>query len=655
MSSLVWKLNRLRVMTVGEIFFRVWRSCFNVIEKFRVSKGWQPSPNMKIAPLTDLFGQDVSLVTEWKKHFQLDTIQLQHYLDGEIDFFGHEKLFVGMPVNWHRDPVTGTEAPLSFGKTLNYRDDSLVGNVKFTWELGRHQHLIPLAVAYAISGDRRYKDNVVEQIESWIKDNPFGLGIHWCTSLEAAIRMISWSLVHSFILLRDGGKGLFDTDIDSDKLGISIYQHCYFIKGFLSLHSSANNHLIGELTGLWVACNVFNLGKDGEHWAQFSKKELESEAAKQVYADGVNKEQACYYHMWVLEYFLFSQQVAERSNNEFSADFQKMIPKMAGFLKDISPPGGEPPQIGDADDGFVSRFDPFWSKTPYLEMINTTDAVLGLSKKMYSQKAFWYQSISEHPFKETSEKWQHNYPVMYNEGGYAILGNEVCHLVMDAGDLGYLGIAAHGHADALSFCLAIDGEWWIVDPGTYAYHSDEKWRNYFRGSTAHNTVVVNDKDQSTIAGSFMWTQKAKAKFLSVREKGQEQIATGEHDGYRLFGTMHQRIINFNSSTNEIKIIDSLTGGTNVKVDVYFHFSPEVNVYKKEDSDNWIISHSKSNRSIIFTPDEKWNMSLLKGSSDPTLGWYSPSLEEKIETCTLHGVAVYSDEFNSSILIQLDRL
>ena len=126
---------------------------------------------------------------------------------------------------------------------------------------------------------------------------------------------------------------------------------------------------------------------------------------------------------------------------------------------------------------------------------------------------------------------------------------------MDAGDLGYLGIAAHGHADALSFCLAIDGIWWLVDPGTYVYHDTGKWRKYFRGSTAHNTVVIDDTDQSTFSGPFIWTHKAHASLLSIREQGQEQIAIGKHDGYQHLGIIHQRTISIHSGTNEIKIVD----------------------------------------------------------------------------------------------------
>ncbi len=83
-------------------------------------------------------------------------------------------------------------------------------------------------------------------------------------------------------------------------------------------------------------------------------------------------------------------------------------------------------------------------------------------------------------------------------------------LVVDAGPLGYRSIAAHGHADALSFTLSVGGLEFLVDPGTYAYHTQGAWRQYFRGTAAHNTVRVDGQDQSESGGNFMWLRKARA-------------------------------------------------------------------------------------------------------------------------------------------------
>jgi len=654
MSGLLWKLNRLRVMSFSEILCRLARSVTIKIEQFMLERGWQPQPLKVVSPLVNLFGEDALLVDSFNESFHQNIEHLHNNIDGYIAFFGHEPLSIGHPVNWHSDPVTGITAPLVFGKTLNYRDDAVVGNVKFIWELGRHQHLVPLAVAYITTGDTKYRDVVITQITSWIDANPYGKGIHWCSALEASLRIISWSLIHSLLVLRDGGQGLF-ASVDKHELGTSIYQHMYFVRHFLSRHSSANNHLIGEITGLWVGCSVFDLGPEGQGWADFAHTELEIQAGLQVYDDGVNKEQATYYHMWVLEYLLFASMTGIRAGKSFSAEFDDRLYAMLSFLKDMSPDDGEPPQIGDADDGFVARFEPVWPEYPYKEMIAAAESALGLSQSVNNQKAFWYQAISgtEKRPAQTTQPWKRHYPTAYSKGGYAILGDTDCHLVMDAGNLGYLGIAAHGHADALSICLALEGEWWLVDPGTYAYHSDQKWRNYFRGTRSHNTVIVGDMDQSTIAGPFMWTQKASAKLLYVKEEQGLQSAAGEHDGYRRLGVHHRRTVSFNSQEREIKLIDVLTGGENTKVAIYFHFAPDIQLTCEENTGNWIASRENSSRRLVFILDNVWEVEVFMGSENPILGWYSPALEEKIASFSLCGKANYSDTISSTIKVLLE--
>ena len=75
-------------------------------------------------------------------------------------------------------------------------------------------------------------------------------------------------------------------------------------------------------------------------------------------------------------------------------------------------------------------------------------------------------------------------------------------IVFDTGPLGYLSIAAHGHADALSL-LASYGGWPVfVDPGTYSYKPKDVWRDWFRGTLAHNTVTIDSLNQSQIRGPY---------------------------------------------------------------------------------------------------------------------------------------------------------
>ncbi|HVL37064.1 MAG TPA: heparinase, partial [Burkholderiales bacterium] len=64
---------------------------------------------------------------------------------GRLDVFALRGVEVGAPPAWNRDPKTGIEAPLAFGKTLDYRDPDLVGDIKYLWEPNRHLHLVTLA------------------------------------------------------------------------------------------------------------------------------------------------------------------------------------------------------------------------------------------------------------------------------------------------------------------------------------------------------------------------------------------------------------------------------------------------------------------------------------------------------------------------------
>jgi hypothetical protein len=638
MSGLTWKINRLKAMGWKEILHRSNRAVLIQCEKKRFELGWKPLPTVEVKKKMSLFPRNNQIVEKWQELFTLDPLGLSELLDGKVDFFGHEPISIGKPVQWHCDPVTKIQSSaVKFGKTLDYRNDALVGNVKFIWELGRHQHLVPLAVAYAVTGEHKYKDEVVRQIDGWIEHNPVSLGIHWCTSLEVALRLISWAIVHSLFSLRDND-GLIGAVEDSHLLGNSIYQHTWFVVNFLSRYSSANNHLIGELTGLLTACQVFDLGADGEKWGKLAQRELEFEAKKQIFPDGVNKEQATYYHLWVLEYLLFASLVGNRTGEPFSVDFENIILGMAGFLEAIRPPGGSPPQIGDADDGFVMRFEARWPGNPFEDVLSGVKLTkYGKQPEHLTEKAFWYSmmdGIKGRNF-DTTEKDSSIlvYPKSFVDGGYAVLGDDVVHLIFDAGPLGYPSIAAHGHADALSFCLAVDGEWWFIDPGTYAYHSSPVWRNYFRSTAAHNTLEINGRDQSLIGGPFLWLTHAPVSFKGCGDNDGTQWVVGCHEGYNC--AVHTRKISYVSGQKEIIIHDTVAGKGRQNLALNFHFSPDISI-ECVSAGVWLTKNKDSKRILSISVQKRWDWTVCHGATEPISGWYSSKLEDKQPTNTLHG-------------------
>lgn len=657
MSGLAWKLNRLRAMSLQEVAHRVGRRIAQAFEARRVSGGWKPEPGCAVDSRLQLFSPTRDWRDKWKALYSLDHDRLEAMLDGRLDLFAYEGLAVGRPVDWYRNPLTGQVAPASYGKGIDYRDDRQVGDIKVLWELGRHQHLVPLAAAYALTGNERYRNGVTEQIEGWIDANPFGMGIHWCSSLEVSLRLISWAVVHGLFQLAGHERGLFSRVADAEKLGAAIYQQAYFVRNYLSRYSSANNHLIGELCGLWMTCRAFDLGEQGEEWARFAGRELEAEGRAQVFSDGVDKEQAIYYHLWVLEYLFLSWLVGERSGQGFTAEFRERIRRMSRFLQDISLENGEPPQIGDADDGFVTRFEAGWPGQPFNDVQSAVFAVLGSERPAQTgpaQKAFWYSMLAgalETDCEKARPFYVPRYPVVYPEGGYAILGDEQVRIVFDAGPLGYPSIAAHGHADALSFCLGIGNEWWLVDPGTYAYHSEPEWRDYFRGTSAHNTLVVNGMNQSEIGGNFLWLSKANATIEGAgwRRDGTQWVR-GTHNGYAARGVVHQREIQY--AAGQIEIADTIDGkrANASELTMYFHFAPDVEL--EGGANEWVAVRAGCRRSLRFELDVACNWTAIKGAMDTIQGWYSPMIGTKVTAPVLVGSCIGPrQKLTSKITIQ----
>ena len=85
----------------------------------------------------------------------------------------------------------------------------------------------------------------------------------------------------------------------------------------------------------------------------------------------------------------------------------------------------------------------------------------------------------------------------------------------DHGPHGFLSIAAHAHADALAIELRVNDTEVLADPGTYCYHGEREWRDYFRSTIGHNTLELLSQDQSVSGGPFLWTSHAQSKLIEV--------------------------------------------------------------------------------------------------------------------------------------------
>lgn len=540
-------------------------------------------------------------------------------------------------LDWHKDYSNNKVVPQEFSRSLNIRDPKVVGDVKYIWEINRHQHLS--ALAYACDG-KEYREYIATSIASWISANPYLTGVNWTSSLELALRIISWAFV--FPALSNQPHQPIQW---IEKFSESVYLHLREIDRNLSLYSSANNHLIGEAAGLYVGSICFNWWPQCRAWRRKAKEILEREILLQVYEDGINKEQAMSYHLFTLELFLLAFIVGTNASDKFSENYLRRIDGMLLYLSSVATLTGDLPWFGDSDDarGFLT--------SPYESNLQTTMELGGL---LFEEPS--YLRFSETPTTATrallsdvkimsheklkSSSFDVKSRSMFERGGIAILQSDdrSVKLVMDFGEIGYTNIAAHGHADALSVVLALDDQYFLIDSGTYAYHSHERWRTYFRSTAAHNTIRIDKKDQSVMGGRFLWTAKAKVKLLNYEMGEAKATIEAEHDGYRRLPdpVIHRRRVVFDKKHCEILITDTIDCLGKHDVELFFHLHQDASIEASGDNFVQVGFH---NRRVVFTVlNSHFIFRVFRGSENPILGWRSTSFGNKqpINTLCLSG-------------------
>lgn len=566
------------------------------------------------------------------------TAAADDYLAGKLPIFADNFIYRDLPV-WNKDPKTGRVAPLTFGKAVNYRDAEVVGNIKYLWEPNRHLQLVTLAQAYRLTGEQRYLDGLRMQIESWLDQCPYLLGPQWTSSLELAIRLINWSIVWQLI---DGA----DSTLFFDRRGqtlrdrwlTSIYQHVHFIRGHLSRFSSANNHLIGELAGIYIAGHTWPFWREIIRWRQYAKRHLAREVLLQNTSDGVNREQAISYQQFVLDFMLLSALAGRANADDFSVAYWQRVERMLEFIAGLMNNAGNIPMIGDADDGYVVRLSQEAGFCPFRSLLATGAVLFNRGDFKFKagsldDKTRWLLgSAGARKLKELAAERPVRIPRHFPEGGYYVLGCDLdsaqeIRVVVDAGALGYRSIAAHGHADALSLTLSIAGHEFLVDPGTYCYHTEPEWRDYFRGTAAHNTVCIDGEDQSVKGGNFLWLQHARAT-CKLWETGKEiDRFVGEHDGYRRLAdpVIHRRELTLDKNSKRLEVVDVVECKMRHTIEQWWHFAEDVAVSMDAEG---TITATKRGHMLRLRPANLVNGAVYRESSTPRAGWVSRAFDVK---------------------------
>jgi hypothetical protein len=575
-------------------------------------------------------------------------------LKGEWEMLGVVRTDMDQP-DWFYDPVTGRRSdPVRYAFRINQRSEEQVGNIKQVWEVNRLQHLTLLAAAWYLTGEDAYAERVDTQLRDWFAANPFLSGVNWTSGIELGVRLINFTWLRRLLSDWPGVAALFE---DNDLALRQIRWHQEYLATFVSRGSSANNHVIAEAAGQLVASCAFPWFADSERWRRSAASLLGRSLAANTFPSGINRELATDYHGFVFELGAYAAVEAAAAGQPVDGDTWGLLCSMADCMAALVDEKIRPPRQGDSDEGRVVLLDPpEHNRWPELLSIGSAlfrplawwpDAEPGVASVLTSALAGAQRQVPGRPGQR---------PSRFADAGITLLRTDPREhgtkpeiwVRCDGGPHGFLSIAAHAHADALSIEVRHGGVDILADPGTYCYHGEPEWRSYFRSTIAHNTLEIGGRSQSAEGGPFMWLRHARVREITVGIPDPETAWAAEHDGYARLGhgASHRRTVRFDRATRCLEITD-VAEGSGHEVRLAFHLGPRVaaslsgtaaDLAWPADPGPGAADPGQADRAAarLELPDGlTWT--LHKGETTPILGWYSPSLGRKEPVVTLLGV------------------
>lgn len=546
---------------------------------------------------------------------------------GERAYFGYPSVNIGRFIDWSYDPINDFRWPEATSGRIDHRE--AVSDPKWIWELNRLQHLPVLAQAWLFTGESRYAETAFDHLESWLDQNPAATATMWRSPFEVGLRAISVAVALQG--LRNSPAMTTQRYRRVVRMLDASARHCWHNR---SRFSSANNHLVGELTGMVTVHLLFPELAVPTSLHRRAVNALNAAAEQLILPDGAGAEQSISYQIFTAELFSVLAALWRLRGDRVPPQIGTALARSTRYLVSVVGSGDPDPRYGDDDDGFALRLgaEPKRTVRAHLGIVAaTTGNDRAARYGEMTPAATWIAAALGTPLRAIGAgigRDGADSSMYAPSGGLVVLRPGRNRLTMDVGPLGYLSTAAHGHADALAVTLSgRDGEI-IVDPGTGSYCMNPDWRTVHRGTRAHPTVCVDDVNQSVIGGPFYWRRHATTTVRSVDlERG---VVDAEHDGYRRLDdpVTHRRWLIAPPGEATVVVVDLLDGKRTHDIAVSWPLHPALDWLPTQDG-HMVSRDGVPVLQLCYAATTPVETGQIRGDTDSGLGWWSDRLEGRV--------------------------
>ena len=376
------------------------------------------------------------------------------------------------------------------------------------------------------------KGEIKKYSYSFLQNNPPNSGPYWASGQEIAIRIIILALLYKVFW-----QSPHSSFVRKRMLSNAIVAHAQRIpKTLIYARSQDNNHLITEAAGLYTAGILLKDHPCSAQWLKAGWYYFHQAVQNQIDPDGTYTQHSTNYHRLMLQTAIWFFYLSQNDSSIFPAKSLSRLKAASMWLSDILDPlSGHVPNLGNNDGAYLL---PLTSCDfqDFRPVVQTAFYVfLGmpyLSDSRFNEMPAWFgfpENLPYHP--ETLPETQSKTLKVGSANTWATLRSARFSL-------------RAAHADQLHVDMWAYGHNILCDAGTYSYNDSSPWDNRLTSTSVHNTVQINNQDQMTRAGKFLWLNLAQSRVLL--NKPDEVMA--EHDGYLSSGWLHRRNLKFEASS-----------------------------------------------------------------------------------------------------------
>jgi hypothetical protein len=496
----------------------------------RVTSGPPQIPAGPFQPVLELPSRQ-ALATALGEQTDILVKQAAEIVQGNVRLFGNEPVPLRLVSKGKLAHWTAYEQGSQSNEVID---------VKFLWEPARFGWAFTLCRAYHLTEDESYPQAFWKQVELFLAANPPYLGPNWSSGQEVALRLIAFVFA-----LQVFASSPQTTAERTAHLVHAIASHAARIPPTLVYaRAQNNNHLLTEAAGLYTAGLALPKHPSAHRWQQSGWRIFNQELQHQIASDGSYVQHSTNYHRLMLQAALWVSSLATKRHPhpDLPSESRSRLAAATYWLMALlDPVSGGVPNLGPNDGAYILPLSscPFDDFRPVLQA--AASAYLGecpYPVGPWDEMGLWFKAAAIE--NEQVVPQQEPKPQEAASGGPHVLRSPT------QASWAYLRAARFnarpGHADQLHLDL-----WWrglnvALDPGTYLYNTPPPWDNSLARTEVHNTISLDDHDQMTRAGRFLWLDWAQAEVVSSQtaQDGSLTALSAQHYGYLKSGALHKR-------------------------------------------------------------------------------------------------------------------